>query len=149
MTTLLTAAQKKTCQSHEHDPAPNGPRANALLALNNGKTQQQAADDSGLSIGQVRYCLRRFRTVSLAIFETEKAAPVASSPSDNETVSSAKEKKKSHKKIKKLKPIKSQKNDSEKKTKKKKNDKKIKKKKSDKKDDGKKSSKSSKNKKKK
>ena len=123
MTTLLTAAQKKTCQSHEHDPAPNGPRANALLALNNGKTQQQAADDSGLSIGQVRYCLRRFRTVSLAIFEAERAAPAASSSNDNEIVSSAKEKKKSHKKIKKLKPIKSQKNDSEKKTKKKKNDK--------------------------
>ncbi|WP_290492961.1 helix-turn-helix domain-containing protein [Alcanivorax sp.] len=70
MTTLLTATQKKACQSHEHNPAPNGPRAKALLAINSGATQQQAAADSGLSIGQVRYCLRRFRLVGLDVFTT-------------------------------------------------------------------------------
>ena len=77
-TSLLTAQQRKTCQTQSNQPAPNGPRAKALLALDKGSTQQQAADESGLSIGQVRYCLRRFRTVALQLFDP--ATPSASKP---------------------------------------------------------------------
>ena len=95
MTTLLTAAQKKACQSHEHSPAPNGPRAKALLALNNGATQQQAAADSGLSIGQVRYCLRRFRLVGLDVFT--KLKPTKDSATNTQKTKEKKPKKKSDK----------------------------------------------------
>lgn len=98
MTTLLTAAQKKACQSHEHSPAPNGPRAKALLALNNGATQQQAAADSGLSIGQVRYCLRRFRLVGLDVFTTLK--PTKDSATNTQKTKEKEPKKKSEKKEK-------------------------------------------------
>jgi len=77
-TSLLTAQQRKTCQTQSNQPAPNGPRAKALLALDKGSTQQQAADESGLSIGQVRYCLRRFRTVALQLFDP--VTPSASKP---------------------------------------------------------------------
>ena len=98
MTTLLTAAQKKACQSHEHSPAPNGPRAKALLALNNGATQQQAAADSGLSIGQVRYCLRRFRLVGLDVFT--KLKPTKDSATNTQKTKEKKPKKKSDKKEK-------------------------------------------------
>uniref|UniRef100_UPI0030D83D6E helix-turn-helix domain-containing protein n=1 Tax=uncultured Alcanivorax sp. TaxID=191215 RepID=UPI0030D83D6E len=98
MTTLLTAAQKKACQSHEHSPAPNGPRAKALLALNNGATQQQAAADSGLSIGQVRYCLRRFRLVGLDVFTTLK--PTKDSATNTQKTKEKEPKKKPEKKEK-------------------------------------------------
>lgn len=98
MTTLLTAAQKKACQSHEHSPAPNGPRAKALLALNNGVTQQQAAADSGLSIGQVRYCLRRFRLVGLDVFTTLK--PTKDSATNTQKTKEKEPKKKPEKKEK-------------------------------------------------
>ncbi|MGB2336269.1 MAG: hypothetical protein ACPH5V_03085 [Alcanivorax sp.] len=77
-TSLLTAQQRKTCQTQSNQPDPNAPRAKALLALDKGSTQQQAADESGLSIGQVRYCLRRFRTVALQLFDP--ATPSASKP---------------------------------------------------------------------
>lgn len=149
MTTLLTAAQKRTCQSHEHNPAPNGPRAKALLALDSGKTQQQAAAESGLSIGQVRYCLRRFRAVSLAIFDSSKPASTVVPSKAKDTSSSGKEKKKPSKKTKKLKPIKTKKENSDKNGKGKKSDKKSKNKTSEKKGSGKKNSKNGKKKKKK
>lgn len=149
MTSLLTAAQKRTCQSHEHNPAPNGPRAKALLALDSGKTQQQAAVESSLSIGQVRYCLRRFRAVSLAIFDTRKPASTVVDSKVKEKTPSDKKKKKSNKKTKNLKPIKPKKENSDKKGKGKKSGKKGKSKTSEKKGSGKKNSKNGKNKKKK
>ncbi|MEQ3724251.1 helix-turn-helix domain-containing protein [Alcanivorax sp.] len=155
MTTLLTAAQKKACLAREQTPAPDGPRAKALLALNSGATQQQAAADSGLSIGQVRYCLRRFRSVALGIFDS--AATTAAGPvkADEKANTPATDTKKKVKKIKPLKPVKAKKDKSDKNSDKKnskkgkKSDKKEKKKTSDKKGDSKKTSKNSKKKKKK
>ena len=49
---LLTAQQRKLCQTQSNQPAPNGPRAKALLALDEGNTQQQAAETSELSLGR-------------------------------------------------------------------------------------------------
>jgi len=156
---LLTSAQRTFCQARSDQPAPNGPRAKALLALDQGNTQQQAAEQSGLSLGQVRYCLRRFRTVSLEIFDTDSPAPTSSAQADSKTQKVDKEKKKSGKKVKALKPVKAKNEKSEKKTDKKntkstskkpkKSDKKDNKKKSGKKGDDKKASKGSKKKKKK
>lgn len=151
---LLTAQQRKLCQTQSNQPAPNGPRAKALLALDEGNTQQQAAEASGLSLGQVRYCLRRFRTVALDLFDP--ATPTANKPAaktvtaaatDGATASKpAKDNKKSKnkkddkkgkekKKDKKLKPIKPKTDKGDKKSKKK-----------DKKGDGKKGKKKSKKK---
>ena len=140
-TSLLTAQQRKTCQTQSNQPAPNGPRAKALLALDKGSTQQQAADESGLSIGQVRYCLRRFRTVALQLFDpvTPSASkPVAKTvtPGKDDAADSkpakdtSKPKKdKGSKKGKALKPVKpkSEKDDKKSKKKNKKSDKKDKK----------------------
>lgn len=134
-TSLLSAQQRKACQSQSNQPAPNGPRAKALLALDKGSTQQQAADESGLSPGQVRYCLRRFRSVALALFDTpttagSKPAVKTVSPSLDEGAKQATTKdRKSSKDIKaekkgkgkggKLKPIKPKSEKNNKKTKKK------------------------------
>jgi len=138
-TSLLTAQQRKICQTQSNQPAPNGPRAKALLALDMGSTQQQAADESGLSIGQVRYCLRRFHAVALDLFNP--ATPSASKPAAK-TVTSAKDgagkpakntkkskNEKSSNKGKALKPVKpkSEKGDKKSKKKNKKSDKKDKK----------------------
>ncbi|MZR63146.1 helix-turn-helix domain-containing protein [Alcanivorax sp. DP30] len=74
-TSLLTAAQRKGCQARINQPTPNGPRARALLALDRGLTQQQAAEEAGLSLGQVRYTLRRFRSVALDLFSATPSSP--------------------------------------------------------------------------
>ncbi len=134
-TSLLTPQQRKACQTQSNQPAPNGLRAKALLALDKGSTQLQAADESGLSLGQVRYCLRRFRSVGLALFDTpttagNKPAVKTVSPSLHEGVKQATTKdSKSSKDIKaekkgkgkggKLKPIKPKSENNNKKTKKK------------------------------
>lgn len=156
---LLSSAQRIFCQTQADQPAPNGTRARALLALDQGNTQQQAAEQSGLSLGQVRYCLRRFRTVALEMFDTESNAPTTASPSDSKAEKGSKGKKKGAKKTKALKPVKPKNDKSEKKADKKstksasnkgkKSDKKDNKKTSGKKGGGKKGSKSSKKKKKK
>ncbi|MGJ3256127.1 MAG: helix-turn-helix domain-containing protein [Alcanivorax sp.] len=154
---LLTSAQRTFCQARSDQPAPNGPRAKALLALDQGNTQQQAAEQSGLSLGQVRYCLRRFRTVSLEIFDTDSPASTSTAQGDSKTQKVDKEKKKSGKKAKALKPVNAKNEKAEKKADKKntktsskktkKGDKKDNKKKSGKKGDGKKGAKGSKKKK--
>jgi hypothetical protein len=155
---LLSSTQRTFCQARAEQPAPEGPRARALLALDQGSTQQQAADQSGLSLGQVRYCLRRFRTVALEMFDAESNAPAPASPNNRKAEKGSKGKKKGTKKTKALKPVKPKNDKSEKKPDKKstksdgkkgkKSDKKDNKKTSGKKGDGKKGSKSSKKKKK-
>lgn len=152
---LLSDAQRALCQAMAKQPAPDGPRAKALLALDQGNTQQQAAEQSGLSLGQVRYCLRRFRAVGLAMFDAETAAVTSSPKPEKKSKNVSAEKKKTDKKTKSLKPVKPKNEKSEKKSKKKdskstnKKDKKSEQKKGNKKSDGKKGSKSSKKKKKK
>lgn len=155
---LLSSTQRTFCQARADQPAPEGPRARALLALDQGSTQQQAADQSGLSLGQVRYCLRRFRAVALAMFDADSPASTTPSPSTRKADKARKEKKKSGKKTKALKPVKPKSEKSEKKEEKKKtragkkkgkkSDKKDSKKTSGKKGDGKKGAKNSKKKKK-
>jgi hypothetical protein len=46
----------------------HGQRALALLAIDEGATQEQAAQRSGLTAGQVKYWLGKFRQVRMAIF---------------------------------------------------------------------------------
>lgn len=46
----------------------HGQRAIALLAIDDGATQAQAAQRSGLTAGQVKYWLGKFRQVRMEIF---------------------------------------------------------------------------------
>ena len=46
----------------------HGQRALALLAVDEGATQAQAAQQAGLTPGQVKYWLSKFREIRLAIF---------------------------------------------------------------------------------
>lgn len=56
------------CKQLASTPAPNGPRAQALLLLAAGHSQQQASEKTGLSPGQVRYALRRWRAMGPSMF---------------------------------------------------------------------------------
>ena len=65
---LLTAHEQAACMQIAEGEAPHNQRALALLALNEGHTQAQAAEKSGLSAGQVKYWVARFRDHRLGIF---------------------------------------------------------------------------------
>jgi len=65
---LLTLQEQTTCKQIAEREAPHSQRALALLALQNGSTQPQAAQQSGLTQGQVKYWLAQFRKQRLAIF---------------------------------------------------------------------------------
>lgn len=60
----------------------HGQRALALLAIDEGATQAQAAQQAGLSPGQVKYWLAKFRQSRLAIFPDQvlEAAGQVSQP---------------------------------------------------------------------
>ncbi|EKF73196.1 hypothetical protein A11A3_15027 [Alcanivorax hongdengensis A-11-3] len=90
--TLLSAGQRQRCQQLSRQSSTDGQRAKALLALDQGATQAQAAEQAGLSLGQVRYCLRRFRTVGEALFES--TAPAKASPAAPKATAKPAEKKK-------------------------------------------------------
>ncbi len=61
---------------------PHSQRARALLALNSGASQASAAEVAGLTEGQVKYWLRKFRKVRLSIFPQE-AQPVQPAQPDD------------------------------------------------------------------
>lgn len=65
---LLTSLEQATCQQVASRQAPHSQRALALLALNEKCTQAQAAEQAGLSPGQVKYWVARFRKLRLGIF---------------------------------------------------------------------------------
>ena len=82
----------------------------ALLAINNGVTQAAAATSSGLTLNQVRYWLKKFRSQGLQAFPETVV--------DKQTIPMAKIKQDKHKKAEKKKEKKNKK--SKKKTKNKK-----------------------------
>ena len=66
---LLTPEEQSACEKiSQLDTALQSRRASALLAINEGITQVKAAQSAELSIGQVRYCLKRFRESRMDIF---------------------------------------------------------------------------------
>lgn len=103
----------------------HGQRAIALLAIDGGATQAEAAQQAGLRPGQVKYWLGKFRQVRMEIFPEQvlKAEKMESS----ETIESKPEKskksgtEKSKKKAKKKKPKDKKKTNKKGKGKKKKN----------------------------
>jgi hypothetical protein len=140
---LLTAKEKSVCQSIvQLKKGLASKRAAVLLAVNEGGVQPEAAQRSGLTIGQLRYTLTLFKKNKLAMFSTElldsvaassapkkaAAAPKASKPVEAQKPAKVKKEKGKTKK-KKSKEVKKEKGKSKKKgTKKAKKNKKSKKK---------------------
>jgi hypothetical protein len=78
----------------------HGQRAIALLAIDDGATQAQAAQQSGLTAGQVKYWLGKFRQVRMEIFPEQvlEAEKVGSQKKKSKKPGGKKGKKKSKKK---------------------------------------------------
>lgn len=69
--TLLTPQERIVCEQISSEAAPDGQRAAALIALDEGATQAQASEQSGLTRDQVKYWLSKFRSQRLGIFPEE------------------------------------------------------------------------------
>ncbi len=65
---LLRAEERIALEQLSRQPDIEGQRAAALLALDEGKTQAEAADEAALSVNQVRYIVKKFRTDRLLAF---------------------------------------------------------------------------------
>ena len=65
---LLSAKERESCQRVASGEAPFSQRALALLFLDEGATQAAAGERAGLTSGQVKYWLAKFRKEGLAIF---------------------------------------------------------------------------------
>ena len=109
--TFLTTQEQDFCVQAAKGEAPYSQRALALLALNDGNTQSQAAEKTGLSVGQVRYWVARFRKQSLGIFpdallndlDAKSEVKIADSMTDKLKAVKDKKGKKTKKKSKKTK----------------------------------------------
>ncbi|MCL5975072.1 MAG: helix-turn-helix domain containing protein [Gammaproteobacteria bacterium] len=73
-------------------------RAKALLLLSEGASQEEAAEKTTLSLGQVRYWLGRYRANGIACFP--EVIEVESKPNNKSKKSDSKKTKKTDKKIK-------------------------------------------------
>ena len=115
---LLTKKEIEICQkiTNAADKLASK-RARALLALNEGVTRAIAAEQSGLTLGQVRYLLTAFNEKHLAIFPEDTSKPTHTI---EKKIKASKDKKKTKKKDKKDKKKKKIKKDKKKKSKKKK-----------------------------
>jgi hypothetical protein len=65
---LLSPEERAACQRIAAGEAPWSQHAQSLLALDAGATQAAAAEQAGLTAGQVKYWLGRFRSDRLDIF---------------------------------------------------------------------------------
>jgi hypothetical protein len=72
---LLAPTERVALKMISAGSAPHNQRAAALLAIDGGATQAQAAEQAGLTRGQVKYWLAKFRQVRLDIFPQPEAAP--------------------------------------------------------------------------
>lgn len=74
---LFTPQVQARLQQLAKEASLDGQRASALLAMYKGRTQAEAAEDTELTLGQVKYIRRRFMGQGLEAFE---AVPAASPP---------------------------------------------------------------------
>lgn len=66
--TILTTTEREALKMISAGKDTHSQRAAALLAIDSGATQAQAAEQTGLTRGQVKYWLAKFRQVRLDIF---------------------------------------------------------------------------------
>ena len=132
---LLSVTQRAECDRIAQDENElHSRRANTLLIIDSGLTHREASTKTGLTLGQVRYIIKRFRKLGLAIFppppmEEKKTAKQKRKPKEDKSVTKElkKDKKKKDKKSKKEKEKKKGAESKKKKGKKKKDKKKDKK----------------------
>lgn len=73
---LLTVEERVDCEMLAAGDPWYSPRAQALLALDEGATRKEAGEQTGLTLGQISYWLKRFRADRMAAFpEYEPAQP--------------------------------------------------------------------------
>ena len=137
-TTLLSRQEREACATVvAKNIARVSQRAQALLLIDEGQSQAETVQKTGLTIGQVRYAILRFKKIGLAMFPsdlTEKSepqdlAPTEKKPKVKKIKKKEKKKKQSGKKLKTKKDKKKSKNNSPSKKKKSKKTTKAKKKK--------------------
>ncbi len=129
---LLSDLQRVECSRIEQSgDTLHGRRAAALLLIDGGATHRETSTKTGLTIGQVRYVLNRFRKLGMAVFPAPAAekqkAEQPKKRKKKERKKMAKELKKDKKKKDKKEKVKKKDSDSKKKKDKKKKDKKKKK----------------------
>lgn len=71
---LLSFEEREICSRISTGDGLDGQRARALLALDDGMTQANAAAQAGLTPNQVKYCLTLFRRQRLDMFPPELLA---------------------------------------------------------------------------
>lgn len=75
---LLSPANQVVCTRLSSSNTPDVcQRAAALILLDQGSTQAETSEKSGLSIGQIRYLVRRFKEKGMELFPAEVLADVA------------------------------------------------------------------------
>lgn len=79
---LLTVEERAILENIAKGPDLDAQRAAALLALDGGQTQTIVAEQTGLTLGQVRYSVQKFRAQRLGAFPTAVTppAPEATAP---------------------------------------------------------------------
>jgi hypothetical protein len=77
---LLNVEERAACEILAEGDSLNSRRAQGLLALNEGATYKEAGEEAGLTLGQVRYLLKKFRNDHMAIFP--EIEPTQSQPDD-------------------------------------------------------------------
>lgn len=108
---LLSAQERVAFRMISSGNDLHGKRAIALLSIDGGATQSEAAQQSGLTPGQVKYWLGKFRQVRMQIFPEEvlrteqpgqepKNAPKSGKSKKSKETKGKKSKKKSGKKSK-------------------------------------------------
>ena len=127
---LLTTDELSVCKQVAASDDLHGKRALALIALNDEQSQQDAGQQSGLTKGQIRYLLTRFRQKRMDIFPAEvldalppapekaeksKGAPSKDKKTDGKAPKKKKDKKRKKKKSDKKKSKKGKKSNSKKK----------------------------------
>ncbi len=65
---LLSAEQRAFCEQIAVGENLDSKRALALLIVDKGVTQEEAAQQAGLTLYQVKYCLVRFRKLGVSMF---------------------------------------------------------------------------------
>lgn len=99
-TAVLELKKKAQKQLHKisDDASVHSNRAKALLLLSEGATQEEAAEQTALSLGQVRHWLGRYRANGIACFP--EVIEVKSKPDTKPKKSESKKAKKADKKTK-------------------------------------------------
>lgn len=102
---LLKPRDVTACKQFAASDQADSQRAAALLAIHQGATQAAAAESSGLSVGQVKYIVSRFRLRGMQALNLEQDKPAtlqeeANSQSNKDKSKKAKNKDKNKKKSK-------------------------------------------------